>query len=76
MFRSIAGGADLDTAEAIPNYLEKVFKQKEADKKKRKMMGEEIETVQDKIERFEADTTETQYVDVSSFKEKKMKQYM
>ena len=54
---------------SIPDYLEKVFKQKEEDKFKRRMMGDDID-IKDRT--LSNDTDEVKYIDTEKLKNKKM----
>ena len=57
---------------AIPNYLEKHFKQKAALKKQREMMGESTEDMQSKIEEMDSKQNK-KFVDVNTLKAKRSK---
>ncbi|CAI2381544.1 unnamed protein product [Moneuplotes crassus] len=74
LFKSLVSKEDQEDPNAIPNYLEKVFLQKEKDKVKRKMMGDDID-IQDKVENFE-DSSNVQFVDTSKFDKKMEEKYM
>ena len=63
---------ELEDPNAIPNYLEQVFKQKEKDKMKMKMMGDDID-MKDKIRSHEEDSN-IQYVDTKRFQKNKMEE--
>ena len=69
MFKSLISEDALKDPNAIPNYLEKVFKQKEEDKLKRKMMGDEVE-MRDKIKNYAVDDIQIKYVDTEKFERK------
>ena len=71
MFKSLVSEDEQKDPNAIPNYLEKVFKQKEDDKLKRKMMGDDAE-LRDKVKNYASDDTNLQYVDIERFEKKKM----
>jgi hypothetical protein len=65
---SIAVDNDIKDPNAIPDYLEEVFKQKEKDKMKRKMMGDDM-TIKSKIKSYE-DSSNTQQVNTQQFEKK------
>ena len=56
MFRSLVSPEDIKAkgADAITDYLEKHFKEKEALKKQRQMMGQDEDVLRKKIEEKEA----------------------
>ena len=57
---------------AIPDYLEKHFKQKEKMMKERRMMGDVSNDMEDKIREFEERATiDKQKLSVQDFKQKK-----
>ena len=57
---------------AIPDYLEKHFKQKEKMMKERRMMGNSVNDMEDKIKEFEERASlDVQKVSVTQFKQKK-----
>ena len=64
---------DREDPNAIPNYLEKVFKQKEEDKFKRKMMGDDVD-FRDKIKQRETQGADIKLVNPNELKNKKMEQ--
>ena len=54
IFRSIVGNIDTkENPNAIPEYLEKHFKEKEKMKKQRQMMGENTNDLEQKIKEME-----------------------
>ena len=54
IFRSIVGNIDTkENPNAIPEYLEKHFKEKEKMKQQRKMMGESTNDLEQKIKEME-----------------------
>lgn len=57
---------DQQEPSTIPDYLEKVFKQKEKDKLKRKMMGDDID-LKDKIKQYENEGVNVKYIDTDQF---------
>ena len=73
VFRSLIGNIDLKAnPQAIPDYLEKHFKEKEAMKKKRKMMGLEVDELKDKIRKVEEDNrVQKKKIDTMDFKNKR-----
>ena len=70
IFRDIIGSIDLKAnPNAIPDYLEKHFKEKEKMKKQRKMMGDSVDDMKEKIAEMEEQASlDKQKVSVSSFK--------
>ena len=67
MFRALAN--NVDDPNTIPDYLEKFMARKEADRKKNKMMGTDVDTLKNKIDRFESDTSaDHKEIDVEGFK--------
>ena len=73
IFRSIVGNIDTkENPNAIPEYLEKHFKEKEKMKKQRQMMGESTNDLEQKIKEMEERASlDMQKVSVSQFKNKK-----
>ena len=73
IFRSIVGNIDTkENPNAIPEYLEKHFKEKEKMKQQRKMMGESTNDLEQKIKEMEERASlDMQKVSVSQFKNKK-----
>ena len=73
VFRSIFG--ELDTRKdpnAIPEYLEKHYKEKEEKKKERKMMGQDAEDLQSKIDEMQEKANINQKkMNVGAYKQKK-----
>ena len=75
VFRDLFGKIDTkENPEAIPEYLEKHFAEKEKMKKQRKMMGESTNDLVDKIKEMEEQASmDMNKVSVSEFKAKKKK---
>tara|TARA_B110000285_G_scaffold145563_1_gene162524 strand:- start:69 stop:332 length:264 start_codon:yes stop_codon:yes gene_type:complete len=73
IFRDMIGSLDLKAnPTAIPEYLEKHFKQKEKMMKERRMMGNSVNDMEDKIKEFEERASlDVQKVSVTQFKQKK-----
>ena len=73
IFRSIVGNIDTkENPNAIPEYLEKHFKEKEKMKKQRQMMGESTNDLEQKIKEMEDRASlDMQKVSVAQFKNKK-----
>ena len=71
MFKSMVNENEQADPNAIPNYLEKAFKQKEEDKLKRKMMGDDID-LKDKIRTYEDDGVNVKYIDTTRFEKQKI----
>ncbi len=58
MFKSLVGDVDIkQNPQAIPEYLEKHFKQKEEQKRKQKMMGNQEEELKDRIQKAEEEAS-------------------
>jgi predicted nuclease with TOPRIM domain len=76
MFRSIVGNIDTKANPmAIPDYLEKHFKEKEALKKQKQMMGGDEEELKNRIRKMDEETSQlkSKLIDTSEFKNKKEK---
>jgi hypothetical protein len=77
MFNAIIQDQKLEGPDAIPNYLSMKFKEKEENKKKMKMMGEDHDTMAAKMEQMEKENqTDIKIVDVEGFKKKREMGYM
>ena len=75
IFRSMIGDVDIKkNPQAIPDYLEKHFKEKEALKKQRQMMGQDEEELRNRIKKVEEDSQAVtkKVIDTREFKQKKM----
>ena len=70
LFKSMVTEEQREDPNAIPNYLEEVFKQKEKDKHMKRMMGTDID-IQDKVKNYE-ETQNVQYVDTQKFQKTKI----
>lgn len=65
---------DFSDPNTIPNYLEKYFKEKEALKKQRKMMGDDAELRQKVQDLQDKSQVKKKMVDVSAFKQQKQQE--
>ena len=70
IFKSMVPEDEQKDENAIPNYLEKVFKQKEEDKMKRKMMGDD-DDLRHKIKSYEDTGASKKVIDVNQFEQQK-----
>lgn len=74
MFRSFMTGQDMSDPNAIPNYLEAHFKEKEKRKKEMQMMGGMEDELKAKIEEMEeVNTAGRKLVNVAEFQKRKQK---
>ena len=79
MFKSIVGDVNIkENQQAIPDYLEKHFKQKEALRKQKQMMGGDEDELRNRIRKVEEDNQQIQrkLIDTSAFKQKKERMTM
>ena len=74
IFRSIVGDDKVKNAQTITDYLEKHFKEKDAKKKQRQMMGADAdELYKNKIQKMEEETSQIvrKRIDTMDFKKQR-----